>query len=99
MLRGAEVTIHTDLDFGQKSRQMTNSQSVLPGNVDHTIGHMSARLLAECSIANLLGFTETWWSFITPDDIPRVADFIAKTSLEFMAAVPGIIEAARSMGA
>jgi hypothetical protein len=91
-----EVTVYTNLDFGQKGRQLSNWQSVVAGRVDHSVDALRDQLLfSECSIANLFGLGALDWSFIAPDEVPRVAAFIAHSSLEFIAAVPGMIEAAR----
>ena len=91
-----EVTVYTNLDFGQKSVQLSNWQSLVGGRVDHSVDALRDQLLlSECSIANLFGLGALDWSFIAPDELARVAAFIADSSLEFIAAVPGMIEAAR----
>ncbi len=92
----AEVTVYTNVDFGMKSVPLSNWHNVLAGRVDHSVEASQDQLfLNHCSLANLYGLGALAWDFIAPDEVPRVAAFVAKSSLEFIAAVPAIIEVAR----
>jgi hypothetical protein len=91
-----EVTVYTSLDFGRRGVQVANWQNVVPSGVEPSVETFSDQLfLLECSIANVFGLGALEWSFMASDEVPRVAAFIADSSLEFIAAVPGMIEAAR----
>jgi hypothetical protein len=94
----AGVTVYTDVDFGSKSCQMRYEQHVLRGTCDGSIGFISDLfLLRAISLMNLAGSGSTTWTFLTPDDIPGTAELLGQVCIEFIEAVPRIIEEARTI--
>jgi len=91
----AGVTVYTDVDFGSRSCQMRYEQNILPGTYDEKIGLASKLfLLRAVSIMDLAGAGLTRWSFLTPEAIPGAADLLGRVCIEFIEAVPRILEEA-----
>lgn len=94
----AGITVYTDVDFGSRSCQMRYEQSILQGTCDGNIGFTSDLFLFRAvSVMNLAGSGSTTWTLLTPDDIPSTAELLGQVCIEFIEAVPRILEEAETI--
>jgi hypothetical protein len=105
--RGGEVTylthvggatIYTDLDFGSRLCQVRYTQRLLPRVCDSAISLVTGDLaLFSVSLMTLAGSGDTKWSYLTQDDIPDAAELLGHVCMQFVDAVPAIVDEARSI--
>jgi hypothetical protein len=93
-----DFTVLTDIGFGG-GHQVSVSQWLARGTTTHQVPYMSeAIVLRNHGLMAILGDGALSFDYLTPDAIPDAADLLVQTSQEFIAAVPGILARAKSLG-
>jgi hypothetical protein len=91
-------TVFSDITLTGRLYQMIYDQRIVRGVVTHEVGLVSdLNVLRSHSLMSLFGDGATCWQFLTNDMVPAAAEVVVQLCKDFIEAVPGILERAKSL--